>query len=226
MFTKNPCITGAKGCLVFMLVLPCSLLHLQPKCISPWQFHLKQTWNKIEKVRRVLQRGQAGQKGCQGLHEEQLGSQRWKKNQHSSQKSCKEVILTQSRQYLIPTLEHTTQPRSNLTEDCRSQTRSFYSKHQGAPRSHMLLLKPLLFCAAAKNRGFPWTSQPVKRSSKLERTLAGQSSHAQLWSVCLFLRQEKCGTKCDNVRKPSFISFITQKLPIYRRESTKGKQLT
>lgn len=36
-------------------------------------------------------------------------------------------------------------------------------------------------------------------------------------------RQEERGTICDSVRKPSFISFITQKLLTCRKKSTKEK---
>lgn len=34
-------------------------------------------------------------------------------------------------------------------------------------------------------------------------------------------RQEKCSTICENVRKPSFINFITHKLLIWKKESPK-----
>lgn len=106
------------------------------------------------------------------------------KNQ-SSEQSFKGAILTWSCQHLIVTLEHTVQLQPNLTEDCRFLRRRLYSKYPKASCSPMLPLKPLFSCAAAKSQAFPQTFQAVKRSSELERTLAGQSSHAQLWCVLL-----------------------------------------
>lgn len=51
--------------------------------------------------------------------------------------------------------------------------------------SPMLPLRSLISCAAAKSQGFPQTCKAVTRSSELERTLAGQFSHAQLCCVLL-----------------------------------------